>query len=304
MKILSLDCDKFLLDKLDSVSEEQYEKYYKQKKDWIDDLLRSDFSILGIDIYRYSTLTFENQLIIPIVFRGILRKTVQDILNHDTYIFSGYKDLDGFLKYFIDTGDGGFFIFPSPLQSFIFALFFQSNLRLFNTGMLHPFLLKDLKHNDQNTTTELRYAITYGSVYKMSPNYYGPAIIDCSRLLSKDRLNRCLMDHRSFIWFEKYCGGVENLSNLDYEEIQDRKIAGVSECPPECKLFFFGRSNSTDSNMINRIDVQKLDDIRAKQQSYSAYNLHVQFKYTEEVNGKNQKMTVSLGNLNPQGLVD
>lgn len=304
MEIKKLNCDKFLNRKISSAPDKFLVKYLGYKKKWLAELEKNDLSVLGIDIYRYSTLTMENQIIVPMIFRGILKKTVEDILKHDAYIFSDFQDLKEFLKYFIDTGDGGFFIFPSPFQSFIFALFFQSNLRLFNTGMLYPFLRKDLRHNSHFTSIELRYAITSGKVYEMEPNYYGPAIIDCSRLLSKDKLNRCLIDHSSFIWFEEYCGGVENLSNLNFDEIQDRTLFGVSESPLESDLFFFRRPSSEYSNMINRIDVQKLDQIQAKQQSYSAYNLYVQFQYTEEVNGKDQKMTVSLGNLNPQGIVD
>jgi hypothetical protein len=304
MQLKSINRDKFFDEKFSSATDEQYQKYLEVKRNWMAKIQDSDFSVLGIDIYRYSTFTEEKQIIVPIIFHGILRKTVNDILKYDAYIFSDFNDLEEFLKYFIDTGDGGFFIFPSPFQAFIFALFFQSNLRLFRTGMLYPFLLRDLKNDDQNSSIELRYAITYGKVYEMSANFYGPAIIDCSRLLSKDKLNRCLIDHNSIIWFEQECGGVENLSNLNYNEIQGRNLLGVTESPLESNLFFFRRPTADNSNMINRIDVQKLDEIKAKQQSYSAYNLYVQFQYTEDVKGIDQKMTVSLGNLNPQGIVD
>lgn len=63
-----------------------------------------------------------------------------------------------------------------------------------------------VRYNSRNDTSSalyevigeinLRYSLTYDNLYFYNKNYYGPAIINCARIMSKDKLNRFLLDKK------------------------------------------------------------------------------------------------------------
>lgn len=53
-------------------------------------------------------------------------------------------------------------------------------------------------------------------------NFYGSAIINCARIISKDRLNRCLIDAETNKWFLHNTNGIETLTCLPFEGAKKR----------------------------------------------------------------------------------
>ena len=151
-------------------------------------------SILGVDIRQYGSFDDFEQPLIPILYRILFEETINHCLATQEFLFQTYdSDLIG--KQTIDTGDGGYIIFDTPLHSLLFASSFAFILRLFNSYHLFPKLRTAIGE------INLRYAITYDRLYSIQKNYYGRSIINNSRIIAKDTLNRCLMDEGSYQWF-------------------------------------------------------------------------------------------------------
>lgn len=176
--------------------------------------------VLGFDIYQYSQYPTLQQSLIPHLFKKLYDTTINNCLELDPNFFKEREKKD-FIEYFIDSGDGGFQIFNNPFEAIIFAIYFQASIVRYNSN------------NDGTTALyniigeiNLRYSLTFDKLYYYNKNYYGPAIINCARIMSKDKLNRFLLDKNAIIWFNQNINGIENLQSLTVEDIEETNIFG------------------------------------------------------------------------------
>ncbi|OYT16022.1 MAG: hypothetical protein B7C24_09955 [Bacteroidetes bacterium 4572_77] len=255
-------------------------------------------AVLGIDIYRYGMFKHLEQTLIPAVFKIFFEKTIRLCLESNAYVFQNYskKTIE---NSFISTGDGGFLILETPLHAMFFAINFEVVVRSYNSFHLYPRLRKIIG------SISLRYAITYDTLFQFDNNYYGSAIINNSRILDKDNLNRCLLDESTFNWFLLNTDGIENLqvytikdiSNIyDFQNYNCEYINGVNEIIPKEKSRLSGIINS---------DILKIGQIQAKEMDLNIYNLHLQVSlniHSDAANANHRLITISLGNLNTSGI--
>jgi hypothetical protein len=257
-------------------------------------------SVLGLDIYQYSSYGEFEQMLIPFLFKTMFQTTIDLCLEHHPFIFQNYTR-EKIEKSFISTGDGGFLIFDTPLHSLLFACNYAIVLRVYNAFHFFPRLRKIIGG------LSTRYAITYDKVYTYNENYYGRAIINNSRILSSDNLNRCLVDEHVHRWFTLNIDGIENLQIMTIEDVSnihefssgyDMMLMSTLEDK------FFGHEASRTHGIINS-DILKIGKIKAKETDLNVYNLHLQVSMSLVNNDdKSQKkvVTVSMGNLNTTGI--
>jgi len=278
-KILSIS----LIDnKLDSEKIHiEFQKYFQTK------------AVLGFDIYKYSKYPLVEQSLIPYIFKILYEATIKICLSHETFLFQKY-DKDIFQKHFIDTGDGGFKIFNNPFEAIIFAVYFQANIQRFNSGFLHNFV--ELRNLVGEIT--LRYSLTNDNVYYLNNNFYGSAIINNARILSKDKLNRFLIDENSFLWFRKILNGIENLKVIDITDFKDIELFDNYDFNEGTSYLFDFEDNSRFLN-VNSL---KIGEVKAKQDILSVYSIYIQ-TFMKSPGKKLEKITVSTGNLNSSGIL-
>ncbi len=256
-------------------------------------------SILGVDIRQYGSFDDFEQPLIPILYRILFEETINHCLATQEFLFQTY-DADLIVKQTIDTGDGGYIIFDTPLHSLLFASSFAFILRLFNSYHLFPKLRTAIGE------INLRYAITYDRLYSIQENYYGRSIINNSRIIAKDTLNRCLMDEGSYQWFLLNIDGLENLQVLSINEIANIDafqhydtsiiVSGKND-------FFEEKDNTRNFGIINS-DLLKIGIITSKNTNLNVYNVHLQVSivmHAEDAD-KIRTITISLGNLNTLGI--
>jgi hypothetical protein len=254
-------------------------------------------TVLGIDIYQYSQFEPLKQTLVPFLFNLIYRETEEICKRHSSYIFQNYPDK--FKSHFISTGDGGFQIFDTPLHAITFAIQFEMVARYYNSFHFYPKLRKVIGH------LNLRYAVTHDKIYSFDNNFYGPSIINNHRILSKDTLNRVLLDENTFYWFMLNMNGVENLqfvSLKDINKLKDFKDYDI-EKKSEYENIFPLETDFEFKNIIS-VDLQKIGNITSKATSLSIYNLHMQYLgglHNTETD-KSEMITISMGNLNTQGI--
>ncbi len=258
-------------------------------------------SVLGIDIYQYSTGygTLEQSLI-PFLFRRFMETAIEQCFVNHRYIFQKY-DAKRIKDHFISTGDGGFFIFDTPLHSMLFAINFAIVLRVYNAFHFYPKLRRIIG------SINLRYAITHDNIYKFGDNYFGRAIINCARILQRDNLNRCLFDQNVNKWFLVNIGGIENLQVITMTEISnieeflnDYDCSILDDYPDEV----FGIIEKRTYGIINS-DILKIGFIKSKYTELNIYLLHLQvaLKLVNDDDPEQTKVfTISLGNLNTSGI--
>ena len=253
--------------------------------------------VLGIDIYQYSQYPTVEQIYIPVVFDWLYHLAATNIIKHEKYFFSTYgnSELD-FKKKFISTGDGGFQIFDDVLQAIIFATYFQTGLKRYVTGGATGPLEKNLFKIVNSL--ELRYAISKDKIYSYKSNYFGPAIINNARMLSKDNLNRLLIDLNSVSWLNKNLNATENLLDIDKEALSKT-------------IYFKDYDNSKGSRLFDTsgkilsVDLQKVGTLKAKETKLDIFNMHLQAKLDLIVGHQGYKIyVVTLGNLNTSGIND
>lgn len=257
-------------------------------------------SVLGLDIYQYSSYGEFEQMLIPFLFKTMLSTTIDLCLDNHPFIFQKYTK-ESIEKSFISTGDGGFLIFDTPLHSLLFACNYAITLRIYNAFHFYPRLRKIIGG------ISTRYAITYDHIYSYDENHYGRAIINNARILSRDSLNRCLIDEHVHRWFTVNMDGMENLQVLTIDDISH--IFEFSNDYNRLTLStrtdkIFGREASRNEGIINS-DILKIGKIKAKETDINIYNLHLQVCMILVNNDdENQKkiVTVSLGNLNTTGI--
>ena len=251
--------------------------------------------ILGIDIYRYSQYPLAEQTYIPVVFNELYKATVKDLIKGEPFIFKEYglKEID-FEKRFISAGDGGFQILNNPLEAVIFALYFQMNVKLFLSGSSmidHSKLLQRLIDS-----IDLRYSITSDLTYFYNSNYFGPGIINNARILSKDNLNRLLLDSNTIKWFTKNINSVENLLVMNKKSFVSTDF--FKSYDENLTSLLFNSNNSFKS-----VDVLAIGSIMVKNTPLEIYNLHIQSIISfKSQNNIYKEFVVTLGNLNTAGI--
>ncbi|MBM9547407.1 hypothetical protein JWG40_10290 [Leptospira sp. 201903074] len=259
-------------------------------------------SILGIDIYQYSQFEEPFQHYIPIIFKILMNVTIASITKYDSLLFQKHI-IDSKLKiHFIDTGDGGFFVFDNPLLSLAFAIHFQEALTNYNTYHLYRKLRINIGE------IYLRFSITHDTLFQLDNNFYGASIINNSRILSKDKLNRCLYDQNTHDWFLKYFNGIDQLAYISDKDL--RKVAVFKDynfenlSKIELSALSKQGSNGIQTYGIQNVYSQKIGLIKSKNKFISIYNLQINFLYSihNEQKTESQDITSTLGNLNTTGL--
>lgn len=256
-------------------------------------------SVLGIDIYQYSTYGEFEQTLIPFIFKSLFASTIDLCLKNHQYIFQEY-DVKRINRNFISTGDGGFLIFSTPLHALLFAANFALILRVYNAYHYYPKLRNIIGG------MSVRYAITHDKIYSFENNFYGRAIINCARILQRDSLNRCLIDENVHRWFTLNMEGIENLQVISIDEIaniyyfQEFDQSFLTSSKDE----IFGRESTRRYGIINS-DILKIGKIMSKETELSIYNLHLQISLSlrnDDDPTQEKLVTVSLGNLNTSGI--
>lgn len=250
-------------------------------------------AVLGIDIYQYSKYQNLPQMLIPYFFKNIYETTIRRCLDLEPFIFEGLSP-EIIRSRFIDTGDGGFQIFDNPFQALVFAIYFQLNISRYNSRD------KSTKHiYDVIGEVTIRYAATFDNLYPYEKNYYGTSIINCARILSKDKLNRFLIDEKTKTWFNHNFNGIETL--MDFIMVEDYEFIEIfsQRETRDIKTLIF----NDEKNKINQIDLLKIGEITSKSNTVSIYNLHLQVSVSSPASSY-RKYNVSLGNLNTSGLAE
>ena len=275
------------------------EDLYNKISTYVDTKSFRNRAVLGIDIYRYGMFPHLEQTLIPAIFKIFFQKTIRLCLESNQYVFqnSSKKIIE---DSFISTGDGGYLILDTPLHAMFFAINFEVVVRSYNSFHLFPRLRKMVG------SISLRYAITYDTLFHFDNNYYGSSIINNSRILGKDNLNRCLLDESSFNWFLTNTDGIENLQVYTIDDIAniydfqdydcDPIENGVNEIISQEKTRLYGIINS---------DILKIGEIQAKGTNLKIYNLHLQVSLNihSDTSSENERLiTISLGNLNTSGI--
>lgn len=254
-----------------------------------------DKVVLGIDIYKYSQYPAIEQVYIPVIFERFYSMTVANVKKHESYLFPEYgNNLTDYKKHFISTGDGGFQIFENVLQALVFASYFQVILKRYCTGGSTTILDKNLYK--LVSSIDLRFAISLDKLYNYKGNYFGPAIINNARILSKDSLNRLLIDFNSIQWLNKSINSPENLMDINKEALS--KTEYFKKFDKDLGTVMFD-----EPNKILSVDVQKVGTIKVKETSLDIFNMHLQAKLDLKVDHKEYSIyVVSLGNLNTSGI--
>ena len=257
----------------------------------------STSTVLGVDIYKYSQYEPLRQALVPFLFKLIYQEATELALKQSPYIFQKYQPND-FSNEFISTGDGGFQIFPTPIHAISFAIYFELIVRYYNSYHYYPELRKVIG------PVNLRYAMTRDKIFKLDNQFFGPSIIHNDRVLSKDSLNRFLIDENTYNWFLIGLNGIENLQFISMNELNELPEFEGYEIK-EAEHIFPNQMDASYQKIISA-DIQKIGDIIAKSTSLSIYNFHLQYLgglVKEESEGKKRTMTtVSLGNLNTSGI--
>jgi len=249
-------------------------------------------AVLGFDIYQYSQYPFLEQTLIPHLFKKLYKVTIGNCIRNESF-FLEYKNQKDFEDKFIDTGDGGFQIFRNPFEALIFGIYFQANIFKYNSGNKNSSYMFEIIGG-----ISLRYSLTYDKVFNYKKNYYGAAIINCARIMSRDKLNRFLLDNNTIAWFNAEFNSIETCSSLepqvDFPTIPLFKEHFDIETY-ESILFPLG------SNIIKSIDILKIGEIKSKLDTLSIYSAHIQILFKSK--GKDfKRYHCTLGNLNSSGL--
>jgi hypothetical protein len=254
-------------------------------------------AVLGIDIYQYSKYEPDLQRLIPVVFRYLYDSTVDICHSQEGFLFRGVP----FKSHFISTGDGGFQILETPLHALAFAIIMQLRLQWYNASYSFPKLRAILG------PLTLRYTITLDSIYRLDTNFFGSAIINNARILSRDKLNRLLLDDKTIHWFMDRIGNLESLLVLEnrelitireFREFDAKRLA-------DTLIFRYGRPEGPPIHSFRNVIVQKIGTISAKSDAFDIYSAYIQVKLTrvgQDQDGYEKQFVVNIGNLNSAGV--
>jgi hypothetical protein len=273
-KLKEIDDMELIGDVLDNVSTGKFSNFSR------DNIKQEIKAILGLDIYKYSDYDEDKQSLIPLIFDLLLDNAFQYTCIAEKTLS---KDID-IRNNFIPTGDGGFIIFQTPLHALVFNLYFFAVLHIFNSGHFFPRLSKYIGE------LNIRSTITYDNVFNYGNNWYGKAIIKNSRILSRDKLNRFLIDEETYNYFMKKFNGIETLSII--KNTIFKKNMNIRD--DFHSILFDGRN----SNLLRNIHIQKVEETWAKNTKLNIYNLEIQFHATSSLNGNEVSYIFTLGNTN------
>lgn len=255
-------------------------------------------AVLGIDIYKYSKYDYNQQKLIPFIFSYFRRTAAKLFFDNETFFSSHYdkgkdENDDELARDLVNTGDGGYLFFKNPIDAILFLTRFNTSLHLFNSYHIFPNLRKYLG------PLTVRYTITYDRLYKIDSKYYGPAIIKNARIISKDKLNRFLIDDKTYEWFLLNTNGIENLPNLRLEQL-DHLLDSNTKNKESLKSLYFSHDN--EISHFQHIFCQKLEKISVKDDDFDVYNLMIQCFVHTVHNEKNVPFITSIGNMNCNGI--
>jgi hypothetical protein len=284
---------------------ENEEKLIREKirNKFLSNICYEECTILGIDLLGYSKLENERQTMIPFIFDLIYQETISNIVDYESCFFEEYS----FRENFISTGDGCYQIFLNPIQALIFNLNFFITLHTYNAYRLYSefrIFIGELFY---------RSCITSGKVFSYEKNYYGPALITNARILSRDKLNRFLIDENTYRWFMEKIDGIESISEILLEELLE--IFGIYKDWGKTTIFRTRETyKTTDGNKYGReygkiksCHVQKIGNISAKDDIISVYNVELQvyvYIFNPQESNIGRGMVVSIGNSNISGIID
>lgn len=282
------------IDDLNIESEEFKKKYFDEFESKIGSNIRyENKTILGLDIYEYSKYDLNKQALIPFVFERLFETTKKFVMAEDLLFKENY-----FSTKLILTGDGGYQVFRNPLQALVFNTVFNVFLNMYNSFKIFPKLrnyvgaiyLRSCISNDK--------IIEYGNT-ENNLNIYGPAIINNARILSKDKLDRFLIDENTYTWFLTNFKGIENIT-----EIKSDEISQILKFSNYDKSMFFEKEKKEQENFrsyFKSCHIQKIGRVKAKNTEISVYNLEVQIFIClmDRISGKRTKgFITTIGNLN------
>ena len=136
-------------------------------------------------------------------------------------------------------------------------------------------------------------------LYKLDDNFFGTAIINNSRILMKDSLNRFLLDKNTYEWFLYKINGIENLQLISVENLKELNcFEDYKETDGKNKIYT--KKRGFDFEKMISCDIQKIGGITAKATNLIIYNLHLQ--YLGKLGNNDHKTVVTLGNLNTSGI--
>jgi hypothetical protein len=250
----------------------------------------SDQCVLGIDIYRYSDMISEAQRLVPTLFREIYNVAVGLCSKGEPFLFQNVQ----LEERFVSTGDGGFQVLPTPFHAVVFATFFELALASYNGSYVRPKLRRIVG------AVSVRYAITFGPLIRQDDNFFGQAIIRNARMLSRDQLNRCLLDHVSVEWLQSNLVSVESLLALRADDLHRiPAFRGYSHDIKRSLLF-----GSTTGEEIRAVHLQKIGVVSSKRTDLDIYSLMLQVMVSRK-NLDDQPegaIVVTVGNLNAAGI--
>jgi hypothetical protein len=268
-------------------------------------------AVLGIDIYHYSRFPLERQRLVPVVFQYLYDAAAEWCTTYESAIF----DSRAFDSRFIPTGDGGFQILDTPLQSIVFAVYFQVALTAYNASMNFPALRQFVG------PITLRYALTYDTVFEMAwtrrrrgrtvtrrqqdrLNWYGSAIINNARILSRDTLNRFLADDASISWFVDRVRSMESLLILQWSDLRSLGGKKRRNAQPTTSLIFpTGKKGLIPTNAFRVINAQKVGSATIKNTEFDIHSVYAQAALVHVADETEFNTIIALGNLNPVGII-
>lgn len=234
------------------------------------------------------------------MFRYLYEAATKWALKREPLLFT---DEERLTENFISTGDGGFQVLSTPLHAVVLCLWFQLALDNYNAGVHFPRLRRFLG------PLTVRYALTHDTLMKLDNNFFGSAIIGNARILSRDALNRFLLDHLSVQWFLERIGGTENLALLRVGDLWRIPELGLARDGPLADSMFRER---TDEEIrggevgFKTVILQKIGTVAAKQTTLDVYNFYLQvtsgWDYFDGHGGNRRRTVVTVGNLNASGI--
>jgi hypothetical protein len=257
-------------------------------------------TVVGFDIYKYSKYPSEKQILIPFILEKIFSITEETLQEYESLFFPKSSPLK---ENFIDQGDGGYLILDNPIHGLLFICYFDAALRLFNCGKISQNLVDFIE------PLNVRYTMAMGHIFKFIPDNeapsgihnFGEGIVRCARILSKDKLNRFLIDDRTFNWFMGKFNGIENLIITDVTKIIELLEMGHIE--KASSEIFPSEKHKDGKSGIYDLDILKLNDINAKEDIMKVYNLHIKLGLSiKQPSGSSEGLLIAIGNLNTQGL--
>ncbi len=249
-------------------------------------------TVLGFDVYKYSSMETIAQRLVPMVLHPIRLAAISQAFKNNHFTFQRYKSHDEIHQRFIDTGDGGLYILENPIEAITILIYHAVAFQGYNFGRLVP------QARSITPELELRYAITMGDCYKYRGNFYGSSIINATRTLAKDHLNRILIDKGVHDWFGKNFFGVTNLPNIGPKELtQGPEFSGYDKSLKNADLF----GDHPEAGKIFSISEMKLHDTAVKATALELYAVAIQFELLEEP-GSRIRTRLGIGNLNTTGL--